>query len=240
MSKFNRGVDEDYFEFQGDVIPDRLATTSDSGSISVGSSTTGSSSLRLDNSNNGDNEYAEVDMGAVNYRAQDGKMYFEARFLLERVISGVNIGFNDETTDGGNTLPIELSGTTFASNASTWVGVVYDNDATTDNFYFFFVDGDTDTTEAIANLDSGVAAEASVWYTVRIDVDDVNSSSKARATISIQKDSSPATFASKTFTSSITRSTGMTPHIGIENRTTTGAYTDIDYMLVGKGRVADA
>jgi hypothetical protein len=238
MSKFNRGVDEDFFEFQGDVIPDRLTTDSDSGTIRVGSNTAGSSSLRLDNSAGTDNHYADVSMGNLDYRAQDGKMYFEARFLLERVISGINIGFNDTATE--STLPIELDGTTFASNASTWVGVVYDNDATTDNFYFFFVDGDTDTTEAIANLDSGVAAEASVWYTVRIDVDDVNSSSKARATISIQKDSSPATFASKTFTSSITRSTGMTPHIGIENRTTTGAYTDIDYMLVGKGRVADA
>ena len=41
------------YEFWGDALPGELATTNDSGTITVGANTAGASSVRIDNSNGG-------------------------------------------------------------------------------------------------------------------------------------------------------------------------------------------
>lgn len=223
-------MDEVFFEFQGDLIPDELATTNDTGTITTGISG-GASVLRLDNSNGGDNEMAEVDLGALYYQVQNGRAYLEARIKLERVICAVNVGFNDETTESSDTLPMELSGTTFTSNASTWVGFVADSDATTDTFRITWVDDDNDG----QSYDTGITMQADVWYTVRIDLFDNGSGNAAWGEFFISDGTDSYR---KTVETTVDRDASLVPHIGIENRTTTGAYVDIDYIAAGQTRQA--
>jgi hypothetical protein len=237
----NYGMDEVHYGFHGDLIPDELATTSDTGTITCNVGLSGgaagrASILRLDNSNNTDNDMAEVDFGALNYQVQDGQMYMAARVLLERTVCAVNVGFNDETTESSNTLPAELSGTTWTSNASTWVGFVYDSDATNDNWHIFWVDGDSDTSVAIATLNSGIAVAAGVFYYLFVQLFDNGSGNKAKAQFHISDGTNTFDYRTGTGVETITRSTALVPHIGVENRSATGAYLDIDDIWAGKSR----
>lgn len=227
-------MDEVFYDFQGDLIPDELASTNDTGTITTGI-TGGASVLRLDNSNDGDNEMAEVDFGALYYQAQNGRMYLEARVKLERTTCAVNVGFNDETTESSNTLPVELSGTTWTSNASTWIGFVFDSDATNDNWHVFWVDDDNDTSVAIATLNSGIAVAADTWYTLRVDVWDNGSGNPAVAEFFISDGTNSFHYRND---STIDRDASLTPHLAVENRTTTGAYLDIDLIAAGQTRQA--
>lgn len=235
----NPGMDVVRYDFHGDLVPDELATTNDSGTLTTNVGLSGgkagtASIIRLDNSNDGDNEMIELDFGALYWRVQDGEMYLEARVSMERTTCGINVGFNDETTDSGNTLPVELSGTTWTSTASSWIGFVLDSDATTNNWYAFWVDDDADTSTAIATLTSDVAAEASEWVTLRVHLTDRGSGNGARATFSIQTENGEDW--QYTANTTLDRDVALVPHIAIENRSTTGAYLDVDYIEAGKSR----
>jgi hypothetical protein len=228
-----RGIDTAFFEFNGDLLPDELATTSDSGTIDTTSFVGRGSALRIDNSNGGDNEMAEVDAGKLEYSVQDGQMYVEARVKVERVTGAANIGFNDDTGEGSNTLPMELSGTTWTSNAATWIGFVWDSDATNDTWHVMWVDDDADSSTAIATLNSGITVAADVWYTLRVHLFDQGSGNQARATFSV----SDGTNAWEYETSgTIDRDVNMTWHLAVENRTGTGCFMDVDYIEAGRSR----
>ena len=235
----SKGVDVAFYDFHGDLIPDELATTSDTGTITTNVGLSGgkagtASILRLDNSNDGDNEMAEVDFGALNYRVQDGMMSMEARVSLERTVCAANVAFTDETTESGNTLGVELSGTTFTSTASTWCGFVCDSDATNDNWHVFWVDGDSDTDTPIATLNTGIPMQATEWITLKVTLTDRGSGNGARATFFAQTENGESwEYSANT---NVSRSTALTPSVGIENRTTTGAFIDIDYIEAMKSR----
>lgn len=227
-----KGYHVEFYDFGGDTIPDELATSSDTGTISNGV-TGGDSILRIDNSNDGDNEMCEVDFGALYYRVQEGHMYMEARVKLERVVCAVNVGFNDDSLEASNTLPAELAGTTWTSNASTWIGFVFDSDATNANWHVFWVDDDNDTSVGIAALNTGIAVVAGRWYTIRIDLWDQGSGYQARAHFHITDGTNTWDYESS---ATIDRDATQVPHLACENRTNTGAYLDIDYVEAGKSR----
>jgi len=235
----HRGYDEFFCDFHGDVIPDELSTSNDTGTITTNVALSGNkagfaSILRMDNSNDGDNEMCEVSLGANYFRAQDGHMFMEALVAFERTTMAATVGFTDEYNESGNTLPIELSTTTFASNASTFVGFVIDSDATNDNWHAFWVDDDSDTSVPIATLNTGIPLAADTWYLLRIDVWDAGSGSQAIAEFFIEDENGKSWQYRNA--STIDRDAALVPHIGIENRTTTGAYIDIDYIHAGKSR----
>lgn len=237
------------FEFHGDLIPDELATTNDSGAVTVNVGLSGNkagraSILRL-NPGPQDNGMAEVDLGALYFQGQDGHIWFEARVsMLDVSVSAMTMGFNDETTDGGNTLPIELSSTTFTSTASTFAGFVYDADATNDNWHIFWVDDDSDTSEAIANLNSGIATADTTWATLRVDLFDRGSGNQMGALFTVRQGSSEFQYDTRvalgkgSSSGTIDRDVAMVPHIGVEGRSTAVVGLDIDYMRGGKGRNA--
>ena len=234
-----KGMDVVIYDFNGDLIPDELASSSDTGTLTVNVGLSGgkagtASILRVDCSNDGDNEMAEVDFGALYYRVQDGRMYMEARVSLQALVGAVNIGFNDDTLEASNTLPMELSGTTWTSNASTWIGFVFDSDATTDRWTAMWVDDDSDSTVAIATLISTPTVAASTWYTLRVDLQDAGSGNQAICNFSIADEDGNAW--EYRASSTIDRDVALVPHIGVENRTTTGNYVDIDYIEAGKSR----
>jgi hypothetical protein len=235
----SRGMDVYFEDFHGDLIPDELATSSDSGTVTTNVGLSGgqagaASILRLDNSNNGDNEMAEVDLGALLYRVQDGRMYMEARVSIERTTAAATVGFNDDTLEGSNTLPAELSTTTFTSNAGTWIGFLFDSDATTDNWHVFWVDDDNDSTVAIATLQTDIAVASDTWYTLKVDLQDAGSGNQAICNFSVDDENGNSW--EYRATSTIDRDVAMVPHIAVENRTTTGAFIDIDYIEAGKSR----
>lgn len=236
-----KGYDCVCFDFNGDLIPDELATSSDTGTITCnvglsGNKAEAASILRLDNSNQGDNEMAEVDFGALYYRGQCGHMWMEARVAMRDASeSAVNVGFNDDTLEGSNTLPVELSTTTFTANATTWIGFVYDADATNDNWHAFYVDDDTKAATPIATLNSGVAGADSRWYTLRIDVWDRGSGNQCRARWFVQDENGNRWEYVENAT--IDRDAALVPHVAIECRSgSDNIELDIDYIEAARAR----
>ena len=56
----------------------------------------------------------ELSLAALAYRVQDGQLIGEVRQQQDVITNcAMNFGFNDDALDDSNTLPVELSGTTF-------------------------------------------------------------------------------------------------------------------------------
>ena len=245
----NTGYDLFDYEFHGDLIPDELTAAGDSGAETVNVGLSGNkagraSILRLA-PGNADDSMSEVSLGALYYQAQDGHMWFEARVsMLDVSVSAMTMGFNDDALEDTDTLPVELATTTFTSRASTFIGFVFDADATNDNWHIFWVDDDNDTSVAIADLNTGIAAADTTWAHLRVDVFDRGSGAQAGALFKVQQGTSEFQFDTRVVlgksasSGTIDRDVAMVPHIGIEGRSGAALNLDIDYMRGGKSRNA--
>ena len=153
---------------------------------------------------------------------QTGHYVLEVQIQMDIVAAiAFNIGLNDDSLDAGNTLPVELSGTTWTSTASSFIGFVFDTDATNDDVHCFWVDDDTDTSKAIADLRlSGAAPVASKWAMARIELQDRGSGNGVRATFLWVQDGKSF---EKVFDTTLDRDVGLVPYIGIEQRATPSA-----------------
>lgn len=227
-----RGPVELFDDFLGDTInTDMYQTSADSGDTAFSVPAT----VIVDGAITGitdttDNDMVEIG-GALQWRAQDGTLVMEAR-LHSTVVSNVaiTVGFNDDVLEDSNTLPVELATTTFTSNSSTFVGFVYDIDATNDNWHAFAVDDDNDTTVAIATLNTGVAPVASTYQTLRIEIEDTGSGNMATARFFING------ALECTIPSAIDRDVLLAPHIAFENRAAAAHTVTVDYLNVFKDR----
>lgn len=238
----SKGYDIVRYDFHGDLLPDELASSYDTGTITCNTGLSGllagkASILRLDNSNEGNNEMAEVSLGHCYWYPANGHIWMEARFAIKDVsVVAVNVGFNDETAQAENSLPVEFSGTAWTSNATDWIGVLFDaSDSTYFDWFGFWVQDGADTSTAIATLDSGITPVDEDIYTVRIDVFDAGSGNQCRARFHITDEDGRNW--EKTFTSTIDRDQALVPHIGIELRSAAdNGYMDIDYIEAGQSR----
>jgi len=185
-----------------------------------------------------DDDMVEIGHGLLAWHAQDGEMWMEARIQFDVVTTlAFTVGFNDDALEDSNTLPVELSGTTFTSNAATFVGMVFDVDATTDEVHAFWVDDDNDTGEAIADLNMrGFAPTAAQWATYRVHVQDRGSGLGARVTFSIVDHN--GTLYQRVFNTTIDRDVLLTPHVAFENHGAAAHVCDLDYIEVGKSRAS--
>lgn len=163
-------------------------------------------------------------------RAQDGPVFFEAKAQISGIATvAFTVSLTDDPDEGTNTLPVELATATFTTNASTGVGVVFDTDATTDNFYFWAVDDDADTSLAITELNTGLAPTAAEDFIVRIELYDRGSSDgMADAVVTILK--ANGTFKQKRIERAVDRDAVLYGHCAVENRTTSPRTLSIDYM----------
>lgn len=167
----------------------------------------------------------------LSYRAQDGFMSWEVRLDLASIVDvAVNVGFNDDVNDASGTLPVELSGTTFTSNAGTYVGFVYDTDATNDNWHVFMVDDNNDTTVPIACLNTGIAPVANTPQTLKIVVDDNGACNQTRTAFYIDG------LEVLTMVSSIDRDVLMTPGFAHETRACSAKTVNLHYVEAMKSR----
>lgn len=151
------------------------------------------------------------------FYGQTGESVAWVLFQLDSVANvAFNFGFNDDVLDASNTLPVELSTTTFTANAATFLGMVYDVDATNDNVHCFWVDGGTATTTAIADLRmKGATPVVDKWAYMEVSMQDRGSGNGVRATFLFVQDGKSF---EKTFNTTITRSTGLCWYLGVENR----------------------
>lgn len=219
-------------DFLGDTLnTDKWATSSDSGDTAIAIPAT----AVVDGSAQGataatDNNMIEIG-GALAWRAQDGLMVMEARLKLDSVANvAFNVGLNDDQNEDSNTLPVELATVTFTSNAGTWVGFVFDIDATTDTIRCFAVDDDNDNAIPV---DTSKTPVAGTYSTYRIEVQDMGSGNMTLARFYIDGE------LVGTIENAVDRDALLGPHVGVENRTASAHQIDIDYILVEKSR-ADA
>lgn len=191
---------------------------------------------------NTDNDMAELAHGVLMwYGALDCMLETRVQFSVVTTLA-YNVGFNDDALDDSNTLPVELSGTTWTTNATTWFGMVFDVDATNDNIHAMWVDDDADSSTAIATLRmTGAAPVAATYGTYNVNLyrgtsDTAASIGEVRVT---PDESNPAANYGKRFTGTIDANSAQTPHIAFENRDAVVHQTDIDYILVRQRRRAD-
>ena len=225
----SKGRIEVFLDFTEDTLnADVVTSTADaSGTVAITADAVGGVvALTTDANNNDMNEIAI----SQPVRAQDGPVFFETKFQVAGIATlAFTIGLTDDPAEDANTLPVELSTTTFASNASTFVGVVFDTAADTDNFYFFAVDDDSDTSLAITELNTGLAPVAASDTIVSIELHDRGSSDgMADAVITVKK--ANGTFKQKRIERAVDRDCKLYAHIGLENRTTAARVLSVDYM----------
>lgn len=78
-----------------------------------------------------------------------------------------NVGFSDATGEAADTIAMMLSGTTLASEASDFVGFLWDPDATTDTIRCVAVKNDVDQTV----IDTSKVLTDGLFTVLRVDVD---------------------------------------------------------------------
>ena len=167
----------------------------------------------------------------LSLRARDGFMSMEMRLDMATIpLVAVNVGFNDDVNDGSNTLPVELNGTTFTSNAATFIGFVYDTDTNNDNWHAFMVDDCADTTVAIATLNTGVAPVANTAQTLKVVVYDQGACNQTRAEFYIDGN------LEVTMESAIDRDALLTPGFAHETRACAAHTVNLHYVEVKKSR----
>ena len=212
--------------------------TSDAGTAPAITATAAGNILRTTQSASAGN-MQEVCFKDLAFTVQNGELMLETRIRTSLIASlAINVGFNDDVLEASNTLPAELSGTTWTTNAATFAGVAYDTDATNHDFHVMWVNGDTDSTEAIADLRmSGMAPVIDQWFGVNVRLTDRGAGRGARMTVEMVEESTGKHF-KKSFDTNVARDTALTVYIGTESRGTGAPVWDVDYIYVRQSRGA--
>lgn len=168
-----------------------------------------------------DDDMTEFCGDQLMFYAQTGHSEVELMVQFDDVTNlAFNFGFNDDVLDASNTLPAELSTATWTSNAATFVGLVYDVDATNDELHAFWVDATVNTTTALASLRfNGMAPTNDQWLYMKVEIDDRGSGNGARATFLVVDHNGRSM--EKVFNTSIARGTALCFYFGFENRSGT-------------------
>lgn len=205
-----------------------LVTLDNSGTLAPVASAELQAASVTGTANNNLNDFYYRDLS---FRAQDGFMSWEMRLDLAGITNvAINVGFNDDVNDASDSLPVELSGTTFTSNAGTFVGFVFDTDATNDNWHVFMVDDNNDTSVPIACLNTGIAPVANIPQTFKIVVEDNGACNQTRTSFYIDG------LEVYTMVSSIDRDILMSPGFGHENRACGATTVNLHYVEAKKSR----
>ena len=184
-----------------------------------------------------DNNMCELAHRSLSWSAQNGMLSLETRVKFDVVTTlAFTVGFNDDALEDSNSLPMELSGTTWTSNAASWIGFVFDVDATNDDVHVMWVDDDSDESRAIADLRmNGIAPVAGEWFGVSLVLNDRGSGNGVYAEFTFVEESTGKR-AQKTFKTTLDRDVLLTPHIGFENRDAVAHQCDVDYIRVKQSR----
>lgn len=160
---------------------------------------------------------------AVPVQADSGNLVFETRLHLNTAITGISVvaGFTDVTTLEE---PASIATATITTTASDIAAFVFDDGATTKQWFAVATDGDTDDT---GNGATGSAPVADTWQTLRIEIDTTG------ATILFYVDG--------VLKKTLSGAAGVSPDVNLYATITccgTGeaASIDVDYIYVGVDR----
>lgn len=158
---------------------------------------------------------------ALNWKASQGNLVFECRFKLAAITTvAIYVGLTDTKSLEG---PVSLSGTTYTTNATDAVGVLFDTAATTDTWRLVGVANDVDAT----HVDTGLAPVADTYETWRIEVDTAGKATFYRNGAQIGS-----------LSGAVTASVALTPVVVIRPEgAVAGRTVDIDRIHVSANRV---
>jgi len=158
---------------------------------------------------------------ALNWKANQGNLVFEARFKLAAITTVcIFAGFTDTKALEG---PASLAGTTYTTNATDAVGVLFDTEATTDTWRLVGVANDVDA----SHVNTGLAPEADTYMVWRIEVD-----TAGKATF--YKDGAQI----GSLSGAVTPAVALTPVFVIRPEgAVAGRTMDIDWVCVSANRV---
>lgn len=182
-------VFEDFLNFEDNIAATGVATgiVFGTGFVSVGdvglvSVNEGSLAWTIDEPNGvlaittdtGDNDNAALISGR--YQPSLGGCAMEVRFKVDSVAAthtSIFAGFSETLNFTTPVMPAEYSGTSMTYNgAGGMVGLVYDVDGTTDNFYSVFGDaGAISGGATVGGVSASETITADEWYIVRVEID---------------------------------------------------------------------
>lgn len=160
-----------YFtDFLGDALEDELLAgvgggTGNAVALSAGAGGRVSLTTASDDGDHSANGVS-IGLGALDWRADQGGLAMEVRLQIDDITDvALFVGFTDTI---GSTVeaPLFLAAADFDSDADNACGVVFDTDATTDEFAHGGVKATADTAPAF----SGGAPTAATYVTIRVEV----------------------------------------------------------------------
>ena len=177
-----------------------------------------------------DGDMVEFCGDTLMFTGQTGHSSIETLIQFDVVSTlAFNFGFNDTVLEGdgsSGSLPVELGGTTWVSNATAFLGFVFDVGADNDNLHCFWVNGGTDTTEAIADLRMvGMAPTASKWLYLKCEMQDRGSGKGVRAGFLAADHTGKSIH--KEFDTTVARTTPLCFYYAWENR---GSAAHVSYI----------
>lgn len=150
-------------------------------------------------------------------------IHFECRLKID-VITNVHVvaGLTDAKGEATQLLPVSLSGTTWTTTASDFIGFNFDTAATTDTWRGMGVAADTDKT----SVDTSEAWAAATWIKLKMEIQVDGTATFFVNDVAKGFIAAPAS----------TIATALCPYVGVQNRTTAIRLLDIDYFWLAQGR----
>lgn len=230
-------------EFFDDFHENNIATTTAAGVRWLNSSDAGNTAFAVTPALLGmvaqaatdatDDDMCEIAHAVLGWSGQNGQLGMETRVRVSVGAIGsiaFTVGFNDDALEDSNTLPVELATATFTSNAASFAGVVFDADATNQDFHVFWVDDTVNSSEALADLRMTASLPViSRWYVITVVLDDRGTGLGLRGTFTVEDEIS-GLFSQKVFNTSLDRDALLTPHIAFENRAGVAHTFNVDYV----------
>ena len=147
-----------------------------------------------------------------------------------------NFGFNDDSLDDSNTLPIEIGTAAWTLNATDgFCGLVYDTGATNNELHCFWANGAVvGMTDADSSVNgkavrmTGMAPTNNKWLYMKVEIQDRGSGNGNRATFLAVDHNGRSV--EKVFNTSVDRDLALCYYFGMENRTASAHNCRIRYM----------
>lgn len=158
-------------DFLGDLLKDELISGVGGGTGNavalIAGSKGGAVQIKTSSADAADTaNISSLGLGALSFRADAGGLVMEARIQIDAITAvAVFVGFTD-VLNSTIEMPIYLNAADIDSTATDACGVLFDTDATTDQWCHGGVKADVDTVPAF----NGAAPSAATYYTVRVEV----------------------------------------------------------------------
>jgi len=214
-------------DFLGDLLPDEIDITVGSGTANAVALSPGAGGRVAITSASDDGAItanaSSIALDALDWRADQGGLVMETRIQIDDISEAyVFIGFTDVLPSGTHEAPIFLVTTAIDSDAANAVGVAYDADGTTKEWFHGGVKADTDT----APVYSGSAPVQATYETVRVEVD-------ANGTVQGFINGNPI---GDPVENAVTVTTPLVPTILVANRSANQVIALVDYWYIAANR----